>query len=102
MITTSGLIIAETGSITQYNTPDIYCIPTIHDDAGAYISVQLFFYKPGSTYQVGEYQWRTDLATIDAETGSGSGETAPFFNAVQKAVKTYLSALNGGITFTIV
>jgi len=39
---------------------------------------------------------------VDAETGSGTGETAPWFNALQKAVITKLSAFNASTVFTIV
>ena len=44
------------------------------------------------------------VTEVDAETGSGSGETAPWFNALQKAVKTKLAAItgNGSTTFTVV
>lgn len=44
------------------------------------------------------------ITEVDAETGSGSGETAPWFNALQKAVKTKLAAItgNGSTTFTVV
>ena len=41
---------------------------------------------------------------VDAETGSGTGEYAPWFNALQKAVITKLSAMTGNAStvFTIV
>jgi hypothetical protein len=49
----------------------------------------------------GEAIFELTTTLIDAETGSGSGESAPFYNAAQKAVKTILAALNGGVTFTV-
>jgi len=49
----------------------------------------------------GEAMFELTTTLIDAETGSGSGESAPFYNAAQKAVKTILAALNGGVTFTV-
>jgi hypothetical protein len=41
---------------------------------------------------------------VDAETGTGTGEYAPWFNALQKAVITKLSAYTGNAStvFTIV
>jgi len=41
---------------------------------------------------------------VDAETGSGSGETAPWWNALQKAVVTKLEDIpdNSGVTFAII
>jgi hypothetical protein len=102
MITTNGKLILEAGSINYFDQPDILVRPAIEDDAGALITMVLRFFKPGTQDQVGEFVLRSSLTLVDAETGSGSGETAPFFDACQRAVKTALLALNPTITFTIV
>lgn len=41
---------------------------------------------------------------VDAETGGGTGETDPWWNALQKAVKTKLAAIpdNSSVTFNVV
>ena len=41
---------------------------------------------------------------IDAETGAGASETAIWYNAVERAVKTKLEAItdNASVTFAIV
>lgn len=53
--------------------------------------------------EVARYALNLRQTDVDAETGSGTGETATWHNAVEQAVVTYLEGLTGnaGITFTV-
>ena len=57
-----------------------------------------------TTNEIGHGHMYITVAELDAETGAGSGEYAPWWSALQRAVKTKLSAMTGnsGTTFTIV
>ncbi len=102
-ITTNGLVILETGSISQHNTPDIYVGFTYSAFQAAYIA-NITLTKPGAGAAAiyAEFQIRYTKAQIDAYTGSGTGDTAKIQNAMLQAVKATLLALNPAITFTIV
>lgn len=102
-ITTNGLVILETGSISQHNTPDIYVGFTYSPFQQAYIA-NLTLTKPGAGAAAiyAEFQIRYTKTVIDSYTGTGTGDTAKIQNAVLQAVKATLLALNPAITFTIV
>lgn len=102
MITSNGKFIVDTSSPTFYDTADVRIFITTQDETGDDILIEIRLYKNTQPNVVGSYNWRTTAALINAETGSGTGEWANFFTAAQLAVKTYLSGLNGAITFTIV
>ncbi len=102
MITSSGVFIVETGGTVKYDQADVRIYAQTMDETGDTVQVELRIFKNTTDFQVGQYLWRTDATTINAETGSGTGEFANFFTACQLAAKTYLSGLNGGVTFTIV
>ena len=102
-ITTNGLVILETGSISQHNTPDIYVGFTYSAFQTSYIA-NITLTKPGAgaTAIYAEFQIRYTKTQIDAYTGTGTGDTAKIQNAMLQAVKATLLALNPAITFTIV
>lgn len=102
-ITTNGLVILESGSISQHNTPDIYVGFTYSAFQTSYIA-NLTLTKPGAGAVAiyAEFQIRYTKTQIDAYTGTGTGDTAKIQNAVLQAVKATLLALNPAITFTIV
>jgi predicted transcriptional regulator len=101
--TTGGRFVIEDDSEQQFNGSSIICEPT-------YIELQESFavrlnVVDSVTTTVLAYGYLTVTKTeVDAETGSGTGETAPWFSALQEAVITKLEALtgNGSITFTVV
>lgn len=102
-ITTNGLVILETGSISQHNTPDIYVGFTYSAFQTSYIA-NITLTKPGAgaTAIYAEFQIRYTKTQIDAYTGTGTGDTAKIQNAMLQAVKATLLALNPAITFTII
>jgi len=102
-ITTNGLVILETGSISQHNTPDIYVGFTYSAFQTAYIA-NITLTKPGAGAAAiyAEFQIRYTKAEIDAYTGTGTGDTEKIQNAIMQAVAATLLALNPAITFTIV
>jgi hypothetical protein len=102
MITSSGKFIVESGGTAYYDTADVRIFVQTLDETGDTVQIELRMFKNTTDGQVGQYIWRTTAATIIAETGTGTGEFLLFFTACQLAVKTYLSGLNGAITFTIV
>ena len=102
-ITTNGLVILETGSISQHNTPDIYVGFTYSAFQAAYIA-NITLTKPGAVAAAiyAEFQIRYTKSEIDAYTGTGTGDTEKIQNAIMQAVAATLLALNPAITFTIV
>lgn len=102
MITSSGNVVFESGSIQKYSTPDIYS-DVQYFARTRQIIVSLQVCPSGVTdFTVATFQMRMTKSDVDAKTGSDTGDTAKFLNAVEQVVKDNLVALNPGITFTIV
>ncbi len=97
-ITTNGVIILESGSISSHNTPDIYATSQYSPFSECWL-VTLTLTKPAI---YAEFSMLYTKAQIDAYTGTGTGDTAKIENAILQAVKATLLALNASITFTIV
>ena len=104
MITTStAAFVLESGSQQQYNGSSIICQPVFFETLSRF-EVTLIVLSSTTTAEIGRGYINVTTTEVDAETGSGSGEHAPWFNALQKAVKTKLAAMTGNAStvFTIV
>lgn len=104
MITTSTApFVLSDSSQQQFNLSTIYCEPTYYELRSLF-GVRLTVVDSVTTTVIGSGYIEVTTAEVDAETGSGTGETAPWFDALQKAVKTKLALLtgNGSTTFTVV
>lgn len=100
MITTSvAPFVVESGSQQKYDGSNIICEPT-------YIELQTTFHvrlnvvDSTTTTVIGYGVVNVTTTEVDAETGAGSGETAPWFSALQKAVITKLTAMTGNASTT--
>ena len=103
MITTSvAPFVIEDSSQKEFDGCSIVCEPTffeITDKFGVILHIQ----DTVSSNYIDRGYMELTPTEVDAETGSGTGETDPWFNALQKAVKTKLLTYtgNGGTTFTV-
>ena len=102
MITTNGNTIFEAGSIVEYDTPNIITIPTYYPRTEDVILTLRITPSASPDLTSAEATLRTTKTDIDAKTGTGTGDTAKFINAVEQVVKDLLLVLNPSITFTIV
>lgn len=98
-ISTSGNMKFD-GSIIEFSDPNIYVIGTYYQDVEQWRIV--LSVRDTTTLEpvAFEHLLLLDKYLVDAETGSGSGDTAKCQNALEQAVVTYLEVLNGAI-FTI-
>lgn len=104
MITTSTApFVLEDSSQNEFNGSSIVCEP-VYFELQTKLGVRLNVIDSADSNVIAYGYIELTNAEVDAETGSGTGETAIWFNAVQKAVITKLSAItgNGSVTFTIV
>jgi hypothetical protein len=104
MITTSvASFVLEDSAQQQFNGSSIICEPVFFEQTSSF-SLVLRVIDSTTTNEIGRGYMSLTTTEVDAESGSGSGEYAPWFNALQKAVVTKLSAMtgNGSTTFTIV
>lgn len=100
---TGGQVYVLDGAIQSYTNPDIYVIPTL-DQFTLNVSIRCVIVDASvDIQQVAEFSLICRKDDIDAFTGTGTGDTAKFLNAVLQYVKDYLEAIpdNSGITFTI-
>jgi len=102
MITTNGNTIFESGSIVKYDTPNIVVVPTYYPRSGDVILTLRITPAASPDITSAEATLRTTKTDIDAKTGTGTGDTAKWINAVEQVAKDLLLALNPSITFTIV
>ncbi len=102
MITADNPYIVVDSSETTFSTSaKVNCIPT-------YIKEREFFsviiQVLNSSTELEELRTVIDLTKteVDAETGSGTGETDNWYKALQEAIVTKLEAFagNSGVTFT--
>ena len=104
MITTStAAFVIESGAQQKFDGSNIVCEP-LYSEATSQYGVKLYVQDSSTTNTISQGYMELTTAEVDAETGSGTGEHAPWWNALQKAVKTKLAAMtgNGSTTFTIV
>lgn len=99
-ITSNTDIIEESGSTVQIASPNIYVTP-VWEPFTLTWRCTLGFTGASPTTVVREYTMRLTKATVDAKTGTGTGDTEKCINAILQCVKDYLLALNGSTTFTI-
>lgn len=101
-ITSSGRVYFEAGALQSFASPTIYVSPT-YNPILEQVRCRLSISAPSSTDIVFETVVVISKATIDAKTGSGTGDTEKFFDAVNQCVKDYMEAIadNSAVTFTI-
>ena len=101
-IATAAFVI-ESASQQKYDGSSIICEPVFYETLSRF-EVTLRVLDSSTTTEIGRGSIQVTTTEVDAETGSGSGEYAPWFNALQKAVKTKLAAMTGNAStvFTIV
>jgi len=100
MITTSDTIQINSSSIVRYAAPDIVVAPSLNIDTG--ITTTRVECRDSFGIAAGVTEYYYTKVEISVFTGSGSSDTDKYQNAVEKAVKDSLEALNGSATFTIV
>ena len=105
MITTATapFVLESAGSQKEFDGCNIICEPTFFEIQDTF-SVLLHIQDTATSNYIDRGYVEVTATEVDAETGSGTGETDPWFNALQKAVITKLSAYtgNGSTVFTIV
>ena len=101
-ITSSGRVYLEAGALQSFASPTIYINPS-YNPFLQQVSCRLSITAPSTTIVVSEITVVFDKATVDAKTGTGTGDTAKFFSACNQAVKDWLEAIadNSTVTFTI-
>lgn len=102
MITTNGNTIFESGSIVEYDTPNIVVVPTYYPRTGDVLITLRITPSASPDLTSAEVTFRTTKTDIDAKTGTGTGDTAKYLNAIEQVVKDMLLVLNPSVTFTIV
>lgn len=100
-ISSSGNVILYSGSIERYSSPDIYVDATYHTIRDVWVATLQIFATGATTEIVKAYQIEFDNTTIDALTATGATNTEDIKNCLLQAVEDYLTALNGGTTFTL-
>lgn len=104
MITTSGgRFVLEAGSQQQFSSSNIICVPRYYELQQSF-DVDLWVQDSSTTKHLSNGSMNLTRTEVDAETGSGTGETTQWFRALQEAVITKLEAIpdNSAITFTVV
>jgi hypothetical protein len=104
MITTAtAAFCIESGSEQVFYGSSIICEPVYYESLTRF-EVTLRVISSATTSEIGRGYMQVTTTEVDAETGTGTGEYAPWFNALQKAVITKLSAYTGNAStvFTIV
>lgn len=104
MITTaSAAFVLEEDSQQQFLGARILCEPTFRETEAKF-SVRLNVLDSTTSHVIHYGYIEITSAELDAETGSGTGEVAPWWNALQKAVVTKLEDIpdNSAVTFTVI
>jgi hypothetical protein len=104
MITTSvAAFVLSEDSQQKFEGSSILCQPT-YSELSEVFSVRLIVLDSVTNNTIAVSSIEVTKTEVDAETGGGTGETDPWWNALQKAVKTKLAAItdNSGVTFNIV
>lgn len=104
MITTAtAAFVVESGAQQKFDGSSIICEPVFFESLSRF-EVTLRILDSATTNEIGRGYMALTTTEVDAETGAGTGEYAPWFNALQKAVITKLAAMTGNAStvFTIV
>lgn len=104
MITTAtAAFVLEEDSQQQFLGSSIICEPTYLEIESKF-SVRLNVLDSTTSSVIAYGNIQVTKTEVDAETGGGTGETDPWWNALQKAVKTKLAAIpdNSSVTFNVV
>lgn len=99
-ISTAGNMKIDAGTILEYDSPIITVNGTYTASIESYIVKLLFFDSNTFDFAVGEHTVPFTKAQVDAFTGTGTGDTEKWQNALEQCVVDYLEATNGAI-FTI-
>lgn len=101
MITTStAAFVLESGSQLKYDGATI--LPeVVFSESTANFLVKLIVLDATSLTPIGFGRVTLTPTEVDAETGTGSTNTAIWYSALLKAVKTKLLVFNASTTFTI-
>lgn len=104
MITTStAAFVLEEDSQQQFLGSSILVEPT-YFEIQAKFAVRLSVLDSVTSTVTAYGYMEVTKAEVDAETGAGTGETDPWWNALQKAVVTKLEDIpdNSAVTFNVV
>jgi hypothetical protein len=93
----------EDGSQQKFDGSSIIVEPVFFELLQKF-EITLRVLDSATTNEIGRGYMSVTTTEVDAETGSGSGEYAPWWSALQRAVKTKLAAMTGNAStvFTIV
>jgi hypothetical protein len=99
----SAAFVLEEDSQLQFLGARIMCEPTYYELQEKF-ALRLNVLDSATSNVIHYGYMEVTKTEVDAETGTGTGETAPWWNALQKAVVTKLEDIpdNSGVTFTIV
>jgi len=105
-ISSSGDVLLYSGSIEVYASPYIYIDFTYRSVSETWVATlqltpTLVLSAADGVQSVKTYQIEFDAATVDALTCSGATNSEDISNCLLQAVEDYLTALNGGTTFTL-
>lgn len=104
MITTaSAAFVLEEDSQQQFFGSSIM-IEATYIELDAVFACRLNVLDSTTTSVIAYGNMKVTTADVDAETGSGTGEVAPWWNALQKAVVIKLEDIpdNSAVTFTVI
>lgn len=104
MITTSvAPFVIESDADQKFDGSNIVCEPTYSEVSYDY-SVKLYVQHSGTGNTISQSYISLTATEVSAQTGTGSGESDIWFNALQRAVVAKLQDITGnaGTTFTIV
>jgi len=98
----SDYVSLESGNIQRFKGAKMYLYIVVDTDDAVRIEVKAYDSTGDAFYGSRWFEFTT--SELDAYTGSGSGEFAPFKNVCEQAVKDALEGIseNTGNTFTIV
>lgn len=102
-ITSDGQVYLYAGALESYDQPTIWAA-TDYNPVFQSVGIRLLVAAAAAEAEiVAEFRLLATKSDIDAYTGSGTGDTEVFNNAVMQHVKNYLEGLseNTGVTFTI-
>ena len=105
-ISSSGDVLLYSGSIEVYSSPYIYVDFTYRSVSETWVATlqltpTLVLSAADGVQSVKTYQLELDAATVDALTCSGATNSEDISNCFLQAIDDYLTALNGGTTFTL-
>ena len=102
-ITSSGRVYLEAGALQSFSSPTVYIKPS-YNPFLSQVTCRLSITAPSTTIVVAEITVVFDKSTVDAKTGTGTGDTDKFLNACHQCVKDWLEAIpdNSTVTFTVI